>query len=376
MGGYVGARAGSLLATTAAEVQDLTATDTTPEVTIVNSTHEDTDGGREGKVTFKGQQSGGEESTLAQIQASHDGTSDDEKGDLIFKTNDGSDNVAPTEAFRVDSAQNLLVGTATANPTSSAVNNAGQEFSATGGVRSTVASNAAATFNRKTDNGAAVLFRKDGTTVGNIGVIGGSGIHIGNNSTGGIRFGTSSGSTLINPCDESGTVENNLHDLGSSSSAWRNLYLGGGAYIGGTGAANHLDDYEEGTWTPSLTFGGGNTSLVFSTNQGYYTKVGRHVHLTFYMQLSNRGSSTGGARLVGLPFTTNSVAASRGGGSFTYFHNANTPSNFGQWMLLVESAQTEASLRYFNTSSSAMTEMPHTSFNNNTAFFGQLNIIV
>ena len=103
MGGYVGARAGSLLATTAAEVQDLTATDTTPEVTIVNSTHEDTDGGREGKVTFKGQQSGGEESTLAQIQASHDGTSDDEKGDLIFKVNDGSDGASPTERLRIGS---------------------------------------------------------------------------------------------------------------------------------------------------------------------------------------------------------------------------------------------------------------------------------
>ena len=103
MGGYVGARAGSLLATTAAEVQDLTATDTTPEVTIVNSTHEDTDGGREGKVTFKGQQSGGEESTLAQIQASHDGTSDDEKGDLIFKVNDGSAGASPTERLRIGS---------------------------------------------------------------------------------------------------------------------------------------------------------------------------------------------------------------------------------------------------------------------------------
>ena len=103
MGGYVGARAGSLLATTAAEVQDLTATDTTPEVTIVNSTHEDTDGGREGKVTFKGQQSGGEESTQAQIQASHDGTADDQKGDLIFKVNDGSDGNSPTERLRIGS---------------------------------------------------------------------------------------------------------------------------------------------------------------------------------------------------------------------------------------------------------------------------------
>ena len=80
-------------------------------ITTKNPTHEDTDGGRESAITFKGEQSGGEISTLAQIQASHDGTSDDQKGDLIFKTNDGSDNDAPTEAMRIDSEQNLGLGT-------------------------------------------------------------------------------------------------------------------------------------------------------------------------------------------------------------------------------------------------------------------------
>jgi hypothetical protein len=108
MGGYIGARAGSLSITTVANAQDITATDTTPEVTIINNTHEDTDGGREGKVIFKGQQSGGEESTLAEIQGSHDGTADDEKGDLIFKTNDGSDGASPTERLRIDSAGTSL----------------------------------------------------------------------------------------------------------------------------------------------------------------------------------------------------------------------------------------------------------------------------
>ena len=111
MGGYIGARSGTL-STTVANVQDVTATDTTPEVTIINNTHEDTDGGREGKVIFKGQQSGGEESTLAEIQGSHDGTADDEKGDLIFKTNDGSDGASPTERMRIDSAGNVTVSNA------------------------------------------------------------------------------------------------------------------------------------------------------------------------------------------------------------------------------------------------------------------------
>ena len=110
MGGYIGARAGSL-STTVANVQDVTATDTTPEVTIINNTHEDTDGGREGKVIFKGQQSGGEESTLAEIQGSHDGTADDEKGDLIFRTNDGSDGASPTERVRIDSNGSILTAT-------------------------------------------------------------------------------------------------------------------------------------------------------------------------------------------------------------------------------------------------------------------------
>ena len=103
MSKYIGATVVNLSVDTVDVTGDITATDATPEVIIVNDTHEDTDGGREGKVTFKGQQSGGEETTLAQIQASHDGTSDDEKGDLIFKVNDGSDGASPTERLRIGS---------------------------------------------------------------------------------------------------------------------------------------------------------------------------------------------------------------------------------------------------------------------------------
>jgi len=90
---------------------DLGITNSSPDLTLTNNTTEDTDGGRESTVTFKGLQSGGEESTLAEIRASHDATADDQKGDLIFKTNDGSDGASPTEAMRIDANQNVGIGT-------------------------------------------------------------------------------------------------------------------------------------------------------------------------------------------------------------------------------------------------------------------------
>lgn len=70
--------------------------------------------------------------------------------------------------------------------------------------------------------------------------------------------------------------------------------------------ANTLDDYEEGTFTPAMTFGGAAVGMTFSTASGVYTKIGRSVWTQVTMQLSAKGSSTGAAVLTGWPFT-NSV---------------------------------------------------------------------
>ena len=68
-------------------------------------------------------------------------------------------------------------------------------------------------------------------------------------------------------------------------------------------SANNLDDYEEGTWTMGVSFGGGTTGITYSNNTGTYTKVGRQVTVNGYMLLSSKGSSTGNVLLTGLPFT-------------------------------------------------------------------------
>lgn len=76
----------------------------------------------------------------------------------------------------------------------------------------------------------------------------------------------------------------------------------------GTGTSELFADYEEGTWTPDLRFGGGNTSMA-GTFTGYYTKVGRTVNLQIRVALTNKGSSTGIATIESLPFTSSTFPA-------------------------------------------------------------------
>ena len=72
---------------------------------------------------------------------------------------------------------------------------------------------------------------------------------------------------------------------------------------------NTLDDYEEGTWTMGISFGGGTTGITYSANTGYYTKIGNIVTRSGSVQFSNKGSSTGDALITGLPFTVGYSAA-------------------------------------------------------------------
>ena len=78
----------------------------------------------------------------------------------------------------------------------------------------------------------------------------------------------------------------------------------------GTGTSELLDDYEEGTWTPGISFGAGTTGIAYSVQVGKYTKVGDMVTASCSVTLSAKGSSTGVVKLTGLPFTASSDANS------------------------------------------------------------------
>jgi len=81
----------------------------------------------------------------------------------------------------------------------------------------------------------------------------------------------------------------------------------GVTFNGDTAAANALDDYEEGTFTPSVAFGGGSTGITYFDRIGNYTKIGRQVTCTIYVAMTAIGSSTGAATLTGLPFTASGL---------------------------------------------------------------------
>jgi hypothetical protein len=68
--------------------------------------------------------------------------------------------------------------------------------------------------------------------------------------------------------------------------------------------ANTLDDYEEGTFSPTITFGGGSTGVAYSDQKGTYVKVGGNVFINVYLRLSSKGSSTGQVAIAGFPFAT------------------------------------------------------------------------
>ena len=61
--------------------------------------------------------------------------------------------------------------------------------------------------------------------------------------------------------------------------------------------------YDEGTFTPGITFGGGATGLTYSNRGGWYRRIGNMVFFEVSIYLSAKGSSTGEARVTGLPYT-------------------------------------------------------------------------
>tara|TARA_R100000951_G_scaffold110894_1_gene109305 strand:- start:126 stop:1292 length:1167 start_codon:yes stop_codon:yes gene_type:complete len=225
-------------------------------VTLKNDTHEDSDGGRASKIIYQGEQSGGEITTLAEIEASHDGTADDQKGDLIFRTNDGSDGTSPTEVLRTNSAGNLLITSSDQN---------------------------GLTLNTTDSNGGFIALKTSGTAKGYIG----TSHHL-----------VSGGS----PSEDDITIraEGKLQFAIGATEELR-LDSDGLKFNGDTAAGNALSDYEHGSGNASITGSGGGTITTSGDKTYYYTKIGNLVHFQVEFSLTGIGGCSG-ATQIALPF--------------------------------------------------------------------------
>lgn len=303
-------------------------TQTTPtfttNATLKNNTHEDTDGGRESTLVFKGEQSGGEISTLAAVEASHDGTADDQKGDLIFKTNDGSDNNAPTEAMRIQSDQSILAGSPTTDDD--------QTFQI---IKTGASSTLGIHSNRASAGGSAlILSHNRNTSIGSFTALNDD------DQLGRITFQGSDGGDIKTEgaqihAEINGTVGSNdlPTDLVFSTTAdgansiterWRITSEGhlkasangngiDFSHTEGSGAASSiLDDFEEGSFTPIFSGarpGGGDVTV--NTQLGRYTKVGNIVHISLVLGVNGStvdANNSAEVTITGLPYTIVNIA--------------------------------------------------------------------
>ena len=135
-------------------------------------------------------------------------------------------------------------------------------------------------------------------------------------------------------------------------------------YVGGTASANQLDDYEEGTFTPEIRFGGNNTGQSYAYQMGRYTKIGNRVAIHLYVKFSNKGSSTGFAHIYGLPFTAASISV-----GYAHCSAWMNQGNFGE---TTPSGYIPPSVAYYNIerqradNNLGVSSCDDTNFNNNT----------
>ena len=129
-------------------------------------------------------------------------------------------------------------------------------------------------------------------------------------------------------------------------------------------ASNTLDDYEEGTFTPSFTQGIG--SPTYTTQNGRYTKIGRVVYIETDLRLSGGTPNGSHVFLGGLPFTSSS-AAPYSAFYFQYnggWHNISYPS---LWLVIAGSTYCAF---YRSTDGGAIAGTSITSFTNATIRIG------
>jgi hypothetical protein len=115
------------------------------------------------------------------------------------------------------------------------------------------------------------------------------------NSATALSFWTNSGGTKTTAAAEK---------LRLTSGGYLRLASSGIQFNGDTAAANALNDYEEGTWTPVLRGSTVAGTVTYTYRSASYVKIGNYVFVRWGFKVASISSATGTVQITGLPFTS------------------------------------------------------------------------
>jgi len=286
--------------------------------------------------------SGTNQYTRAQIAAEYDGSSNN-NGRLMFATADTSGNLI--ERARIDGSGNLGIGTVSPSTL--------LHITGSGGLvklqRTVTYNNTWNIFQSHTGTGTyGTLYLQPSLSTADI-------VFYNSSNSDVVRMGQAGDVTL-----SSGNLVIGTSGKGIDFSATANS--------SGTMTSELLADYEEGTWTPGISFGGGTTGITYSTQSGFYTKIGNTVTIWVYILLSSKGSSTGDARITNLPFTNANSQGRSEGSTFA----VNYWNNFASAVTPCGYVQNNTTTIYLTNvvAATASSTLPNTVWNNTSSIFG------
>jgi len=203
------------------------------------------------------------------------------------------------ERMRIDSSGNLLIGTSVYNgPGNASSGDYGVALREEGILTAGANASESLILNRMNSDGDLATFKRSGSTVGSIGVYSSDNLYLqGKSDHSGLAFGEAEIYGF-----RGGSENDGVTSLGSAAGRFKDLYLSGGVYLGGTGSANKLDDYEEGTYSPEKVNGG---TVNYSQQNGWYIKVGNLVTVYMDIVIDSASGESGNAQIT-LPFTSQS----------------------------------------------------------------------
>ena len=115
------------------------------------------------------------------------------------------------------------------------------------------------------------------------------------------------------------TLTGNTTVSGTLTSTGKITSTAGITFGSDTAAANVLNDYEEGTWTPIWRVTGGANSFNYTNQTGRYTKIGNRVFGLGRVTSNSHSGSGGGVSVQGFPFTSTNVTTAYHHFTFGHF---------------------------------------------------------